>query len=294
MTAIETVLAECALQTEQAMAGFLPSPASGVTRLNEAMHYSVFAGGKRLRPALVLLTARACGGDETRVLPAACAMEFIHTYSLIHDDLPAMDNDDYRRGKLTNHKVFGEATAILAGDALLTLAFETVAAAALPPAAIADLVRELARAAGALGMVGGQMADLLAQGKALTEAELRAVHARKTGALLTASVVIGARAMELSADKLDHLRAYGDCIGLAFQIVDDILDVAGDATVLGKATGGDVAAGKATYPGLLGLDESRRRAAELVAQAQRWVQQAQLPHGHYLEQLAAYIVARDH
>ncbi|MCY0869311.1 MAG: polyprenyl synthetase family protein, partial [Firmicutes bacterium] len=211
-----------------------------------------------------------------------------------HDDLPAMDNDDYRRGKLTNHKVFGEATAILAGDALLTLAFETVAAADLPPATIAEQVRELARAAGALGMVGGQMADLLAQGKTLTEAELRAVHARKTGALLTASVVIGAHAAELSADKLAHLRAYGDCIGLAFQIVDDILDVAGDAAVLGKATGGDVAAGKATYPGLMGLEESRRQAAELVRQAQERIDQAQLPQGQYLQELAAYIIRRDH
>jgi geranylgeranyl diphosphate synthase, type II len=252
---------------DAALMGYLPPVDSMPVRLHEAMHYSVFAGGKRIRPVLAIAACEAVDGDVARVLPAACALEMIHTYSLIHDDLPAMDDDDYRRGRLTSHKAFGEATAILAGDALLTDAFALLAG----PGSHRDLSAEIklrmvhviARAAGSTGMVGGQAADMAAEGKEIDLAMLQFIHTRKTGALILASVQVGALAGGAADGDFAAITRYGEAAGLAFQIADDILDVLGDKTMLGKETGKDQARGKATYPSLLGIEQSRRRSREL-------------------------------
>jgi geranylgeranyl diphosphate synthase type II len=226
----------------------------------------VQAGGKRLRPALVLLGARAAGDDGEDLVPAAAAVEMVHTYSLVHDDLPAMDDDDLRRGRPSCHRVFGEAHAILAGDALHTLAFETLAA--FPdPARAAALVRELARACGTRGMVGGQVADLEAEGKPPDVAVVEGIHRRKTGALLLASLRLGALGAGASADLLRRLGAYGERVGTAFQIVDDLLDEEGARADLGKTPGKDRQRGKMTYPAAVGAEASRARAAALAAEA---------------------------
>ena len=228
-------------------------------KLIEAMHYSLFAGGKRLRPALVLEVAAACGQpDSSAALAAAGAMELIHTFSLVHDDLPAMDDDDLRRGKPTNHKVFGEAMAILAGDAMMTLAFELLATDAGDRTAA--LVKELAQASGPAGMIGGQVLDMAGEGQSLLLEQLQQIHRLKTGALLTASCRMGAIAAGAPADVVDAAAAYGRHIGLAFQIVDDVLDETATAEQMGKATGKDAARGKNTYPKLLGLAESKAEA----------------------------------
>jgi len=255
------------------------------------MRYSVFAGGKRLRPLLVLLANEACLGAADVAMPAASAVEMVHTYSLIHDDLPAMDDDDLRRGLPTCHKKFDEATAILAGDALLTLAFETVAEMQPSPVA-ARCVKELSKAAGAVGMVGGQVDDLHADAGPGTLEWLESLHERKTGALLRASLRMGGIAAGASADQLDALTEYGRHVGLAFQIIDDLLDVEGDAAALGKGVKKDEAAGKLTYPGLLGVEESRRRAWELVDSARAALAPFG-PAGVQLARLAQYIVERD-
>jgi geranylgeranyl diphosphate synthase, type II len=260
-------------------------------RLREAMRYSVFAGGKRLRPLLVLLANEACLGAADAAMPAAAAVEMIHTYSLIHDDLPAMDDDDLRRGLPTCHRNFDEATAILAGDALLTLAFEAVSEMQPSPVA-ARCVKELAKAAGAVGMVGGQVDDLHADAGPGTLEWLESLHERKTGALLRASLRMGGIAAGASLEQLDALTDYGRQIGLAFQIVDDLLDVEGDAVKLGKDVRKDEAAGKLTYPGLLGVEESRRRAWELM-DAARAALAPFGPAGVQLARLAQYIVERD-
>jgi geranylgeranyl diphosphate synthase, type II len=235
--------------------------------LHQAMRYSVFAGGKRLRPILVMAACEAVGGAAERVLPAACAMEMIHTYSLIHDDLPAMDDDDFRRGRATNHKVYGEANAILAGDALLTEAFRLLADPMVnrdcDPAMVLRVIETVARCAGSQGMVGGQVVDMEAEGKSIDYATLQYIHTRKTGALFLASIQTGAWLGGGSDDQLAALTRYGETAGLAFQIADDILDIIGDQAVLGKDIGSDQARGKATYPALLGLSEARRRAEEL-------------------------------
>lgn len=331
--------------------------------LQSAVEYSLLAGGKRLRPVLVLLANEVCGGHLGSALPAACAIEMIHTYSLIHDDLPAMDNDDYRRGRLTNHKVYGEASAILAGDALLTLAFEMLSQAEVSVGIRAELMRILAVAAGGGGMVGGQVLDLEAErGGGLSPAgqssglasdksgsagvaangaksgcgvaevadsgqsperasgiaagltipgnseiagvvssrkvtasveDLNRIHRMKTGALIAASLEMGAVAAGAGCEQRAELVRYGHCIGLAFQIADDVLDITGDAAKLGKTPGRDVDLGKLTYPALLGLESSREKAKELVREAcgalkcfgeeRRW-----------LEELAGFIVERDH
>lgn len=263
-------------------------------QLQEAMAYSLLAGGKRLRPSLVLIACEACGGEAERALPAACALEMIHTYSLIHDDLPAMDNDDWRRGRQTNHKVFGEALAILAGDGLLTLAFEIVARDVQPPRVAAACCADLARAAGMVGMVGGQVADLEAEGEGVGSVEqLEAIHRRKTGALLASALTLGARIAEADDNTLDRMARYGQCLGLAFQITDDLLDVRGDLQTLGKSAGKDAAHGKLTYPSLLGEEASRVRAASLIAEACRWI--APLgERGRRLEALAQFVLERDH
>ncbi|WP_156481812.1 polyprenyl synthetase family protein [Ferroacidibacillus organovorans] len=261
---------------EKSLLSFLPERSLSAARLLDAMTYSLLGGGKRLRPTLLLMTARACGLPIDRVLPTACAVEMIHTYSLIHDDLPAMDNDDYRRGKLTNHKQFDEATAILAGDALLTLAFETILLTEVDAQTRLFLVRELSQASGARGMVAGQMLDLLAEGKRITDEQLVEIHAKKTGALLRASVRMGALAAEVNQETLCALTIYAESIGLAFQIQDDILDVTGDVLLLGKQTGADLALQKATYPARYGLAGARDRVKELTQRAVNAIQEPNL------------------
>ncbi|MCE5281892.1 MAG: polyprenyl synthetase family protein [Deltaproteobacteria bacterium] len=233
-----------------------------------AVRYSLFAGGKRIRPILCLAAAEAVGGKPEPILPVACAIEMIHTYSLIHDDLPAMDNDDYRRGRLTSHKVFGEDLAILAGDALLTEAFQVMTrrevAAGLPPARLLQVVREIAEAAGWFGMVGGQVLDVQSEGQTVAPETLYAIHRMKTGAMILVSLRTGAILAGAAEEALAALSDYGRQIGLAFQIADDILNVEGDKALLGKGTGSDAARGKVTFPLLLGLEASRSRAEELV------------------------------
>jgi len=269
--------------------------------LRKAMRYSLFAGGKRLRPTLVLAAAECCGLAPKKALKTAAALEMIHTYSLIHDDLPAMDDDDLRRGKPTNHKVFGEAMAILAGDGLLTKAFEAAAHNAadlkLDGKAAAELVRLLAFGAGAEGMVGGQVADLAAEGlgkkisKSAAAKTLEAVHRRKTGALIIASLDAGAVLARAPESKREALRQYGECVGLAFQIADDVLDVVGDKKKLGKR-GSDRANDKLTYASLYGVDGARAKARALVEMAHAHLKPFG-PRASVLHELADYIIERD-
>jgi geranylgeranyl diphosphate synthase type II len=259
---VHAFLENKAAKTERALLERLERLEGAPATLREAMAYSLMAGGKRLRPALCLGAAELVSGDDAPALPAACALEMIHTYSLIHDDLPSMDDDDLRRGKPTSHKVYGEAIAILAGDALLTLAFETAAESGRP-----DVVAEIARAAGAEGMVGGQVIDLESEEKRLAVTQLRRLHACKTGALIRASVRCGAMLGGADAAQFEALTRFGEHIGLAFQIADDILDVVGTAETLGKAVGADAAHGKSTYPSVVGLERARGLADETVAAA---------------------------
>jgi geranylgeranyl diphosphate synthase type II len=249
---------------DQLMPGETVQPSS----IHQAMRYSVFAGGKRIRPILCLETARIFQPDVAHALFPACAIEFIHTYSLIHDDLPALDNDDLRRGKPTCHKKFGEATAILAGDALLTLAFETIAAAPVLADRRVAMITEISTAAGTVnGMVGGQVADLEAEGKKVGPEMLEYIHRSKTAALIRASVTSGALSAGAPSDDVARLRRFGETIGWAFQVTDDILDVEESSTALGKTAGKDVAQQKATYPAVFGLQRSHQIAEELVAKA---------------------------
>ncbi len=232
--------------------------------LRKAMTYSLLAGGKRLRPILALAGCEAVGGQLAAALPLACALEMIHTYSLIHDDLPAMDNDDFRRGRPTNHKVFGEAIAILAGDALLTEAFAVTSRCPAPPAVLVQVLGELASAVGAAGMVGGQVIDIEATGNKVDLELLRRLHSKKTGALLAVSVCAGARLGGAGESAVAGLRTYAEALGLAFQIIDDVLDVTADLQTLGKDPGSDREAGKTTYVDLLGVDGARRQADEVM------------------------------
>jgi len=274
--------------------------------LREAMRYSLMAGGKRLRPVMVLMACEACGGKIESALPAACAIEMIHTYSLIHDDLPAMDDDDLRRGRPTSHRQFDEATAILAGDGLLTLAFEALARVQ-PPEVVAACVADLASAAGSEGMVAGQVADLQAEkdsesGGGPSLKQLEGIHLRKTGRLLRSALTLGARIALAPPEFVEFLDHFGKCVGLAFQITDDLLDITGDATKMGKAVRKDADQGKLTYPGLLGIEESRRRAEQLIDEACRSIQplrRASLTdgvedRGQSLEALARFVLERDH
>lgn len=236
--------------------------------IHQAMRYSVFAGGKRIRPILCLETARIFEANATAALYPGCAIEFIHTYSLIHDDLPALDNDDLRRGKPTSHKKFGEATAILAGDGLLTLAFETIAAAPVSSERRVAMVTEIATAAGTVnGMVGGQVADLESEGKKVGPETLEYIHRSKTAALIRASVTSGALCAGAPAEDVARVRRFGETIGWAFQVTDDILDVEESSAALGKTAGKDVAQQKATYPAVFGLERSHQIAEELSAKA---------------------------
>ena len=236
-------------------------------RLLDAMRYSLTAGGKRLRPILTLEFCRLCGGDVHAALPAACGVELLHTYSLIHDDLPCMDDDDLRRGKPSNHKVFGEATAVLAGDALQALAFETVLSAPLAPERALRCGQILTHAAGHAGICGGQQLDLEWEGRSLDRGELMAIHLRKTSALIRAACLMGVAAAGGTAEQADAAQRYADALGLAFQIEDDILDIEGDEKTLGKSIGKDAASEKSTFPSLLGLDACRKLAGELTEQA---------------------------
>ena len=239
-----------------------------VPRLAESMEYSLMAGGKRLRPILVMAAADAVGARGTDFVQAACGIEMIHTYSLIHDDLPAMDNDEYRRGKLTNHKVFGGGLAILAGDALLTQAFEVILRQqGVPAQVLLEVLREMSIAAGPNGMVGGQVIDMLSEGKRISMEELRKMHMGKTGALFRAAIRSGAILGGASEAQLAALTTYADCFGLAFQITDDILDVVGDEAVIGKPVGSDERNEKSTYVTLTSLDEAKKLAADTVQQA---------------------------
>ncbi len=263
-------------------------------RLSDAMAYSLLAGGKRLRPLLVLLGCEACDGDAEAALPAACAIEMVHTYSLIHDDLPAMDDDLLRRGRPTCHIEFDEATAILAGDGLLTLAFELLADGIHPAKSAVECCKVLASAAGYCGMVGGQMADLNAENAGLqTLEQLEAIHHRKTGRLLTAALTMGGIVAQASEEQLKALRKYGECFGLAFQITDDLLDVVGDRVKMGKAVGKDSEHGKLTYPSLIGEVESRTKARELIEDACGSLEPFG-ENGRRLDSLARFILERDH
>jgi geranylgeranyl diphosphate synthase type II len=313
MSALDEYLDAAVASIEAALSGYLPEVdenpgAACPARLAKAIRYSVLSGGKRLRPVLCLMAAETCGGSREAALPAACALEMVHTYSLIHDDLPAMDDDDLRRGRSTCHRAFDEATAILAGDGLLTLAFEVIARDVRPCSAALECVTILAEAAGPRGMVAGQMADLQAEGRreapiqgrgggpaveqTATLAALESIHRRKTGALLKAPLRMGAviaAAPETSIEALDH---YGKAVGLAFQIVDDLLDVQGDEVRLGKRVGKDSELGKWTYPRFLGVDGSRRRARQLADEAVAALEPLG-PRGDRLKDLALALLERD-
>jgi geranylgeranyl diphosphate synthase type II len=266
--------------------------------LQKAIRYSLFAGGKRIRPILTIAAFEAVGRQGNGILPFACAIEMIHTYSLIHDDLPAMDNDDYRRGKPTCHKVFGEAIAILAGDALLTEAFRLMTNRTIWNCSLGDkglileIVNEVAQASGISGMVGGQVLDIESEGKEVDLPTLQYLHTHKTGALILASVRVGAKLGGANGDTLRAFTRYGERVGLAFQIADDILNVEGKSASLGKGTGTDLSKGKATYPSLLGLEESKRRAMELVEIAIETLN----PYGpaaEPLREIGRFIIVRD-
>lgn len=290
---LKSYLATHARSVDAALDRFLPAASRKPATIHKAMRYSLFAGGKRLRPILCLAAAEACGGKLSDALPLACAVECVHTYSLVHDDLPAMDNDDYRRGRLTNHKVFGEGMAVLAGDALLTVAFEIVAQAkGWPRYDTRALVRELADAAGSLKLIAGQVADLEGEGKRTTKAQLRFIHECKTAALLTTSIRLGAMSANAPAKALKALTTFGYSLGLAFQVIDDILDVTQTSEKLGKSAGKDVAAQKATYPAILGLEGAKAEARRLTAEAHAALNGFG-GRGARLRQLADHLLERD-
>ena len=300
---IKKYLQEKKLIVDSALERYFPNPPEGEgelkpsNSLHKAIRHSLLNGGKRIRPILSIAAFEAVGGKGDHILPFACALEMIHTYSLIHDDLPAMDNDDTRRGKPTCHKVFGEAIGILAGDGLLTEAFKLMTIRSswdIPSsdkALILDLVHEIAQAAGVSGMVGGQVADIESEGKEVDLPLLQYIHTHKTGAMILASIRVGARLGGASGETLRAFTRYGERIGLAFQIIDDILNVEGKAAALGKNTGTDLSRGKATYPSLLGLEESKKRATELVESAVESLK----PYGpgaDPLREIAQFIIAR--
>ena len=255
-------------EVDRALDQFLPKASTRPATIHKAMRYSLFAGGKRLRPILCLAAAEACGGKIGTALPLASAVECIHTYSLIHDDLPSMDNDDLRRGRPTCHTIFGDGIAVLAGDALLTIAFEIVSRA--KPTSrytMSILLREIAIAAGSQKLIAGQVSDLEAEGHKTDRAQLRYIHENKTAAILTTTVRLGAMSVNADAKKLSAITKFGRALGLAFQIIDDILDVTQTSEKLGKSAGKDVAAKKATYPAVMGLEKSRAEAKRLTRQA---------------------------
>jgi geranylgeranyl diphosphate synthase, type II len=282
-------------EIDRALDRYLPKASMKPATLHKAMRYSLFAGGKRLRPILCLAAAEACRGNIDHALPLACAVECIHTYSLVHDDLPSMDNDDFRRGRLTCHKVFGEGIAVLAGDALLTIAFEIVSTA--KPASrydISILLRELAVAAGSQRLIAGQVADLEAEGKRVKRDQLRFIHENKTAAMLKTSVRLGAMSANADTRKLSAITQFGERLGLAFQVIDDILDVTQTSEILGKSAGKDVAAKKATYPAVIGLEKSRGEARRLTRQAHDALSVFRGGDAETLHALANYLLEREY
>lgn len=269
---LKSYLKKMQQMVDESLEKYLPRRDELPGSIHEAMRYSIFAGGKRVRPVLMLAACEAVDGDISKALPAACAMEMIHTYSLIHDDLPAMDNDDFRRGKPTSHKVFGEAIAILAGDALLTEAFKLLSnpefTRGLSPDVLLRVIHEIAVCAGSRGMIGGQVVDMESEGKKdIDFATVQYIHTHKTGALIKASLKCGALIGGADGSRLDAVTRYGEAVGLAFQIADDILDIEGTTEQIGKDAGSDQTRGKATYPAVIGLAESKQRASELVETA---------------------------
>ena len=281
-------------EVDHALDRFLPKSSTKPATIHKAMRYSLFAGGKRLRPILCLAAAEACGGLTRKALPLACALECIHTYSLIHDDLPSMDNDDFRRGRPTCHKVFGDGIAVLAGDALLTIAFEIAAGVETSPRYdMCTILREIAVAAGSRKLIAGQVADLEGEGKPITRAQLRYIHENKTAALITASVRLGAMSANARPARLTAISHFGRALGLAFQVIDDILDVTQTSEKLGKSAGKDAAAQKATYPSVLGLDRSRAEAARLTRQAHASLYSLG-ESGERLHAIANYLLEREY
>jgi geranylgeranyl diphosphate synthase type II len=280
---------------DEALDIYLPSPNGYASTIHKAMRYSLLGGGKRLRPILTIASCELVDGDSDSVLPFACAIELIHTYSLIHDDLPAMDNDDYRRGNLTNHRVFGEAAAILAGDALLTEAFRLMTDSKtifkLNTPVVLDVINDIAYAAGVCGMIGGQIVDLESEGKEVFLPDIEYIHTHKTGHIIRASVMTGVKLGGGTEEEIELLSEYGKAIGLAFQIIDDILNVEGDKAELGKSVGSDAKKGKATYPGVLGIDDSRRSANLLIDKAIGFLEKFD-DKAEPLRMIARYIEAR--
>ncbi len=291
---LKSYLTARAAEVDAAMDLFLPRANERPATIHAAMRYSIFAGGKRLRPVLCLAAAEACGGEISAALAPACAVELMHTYSLVHDDLPAMDDDDLRRGRPTCHKVYGEGMAVLCGDALLTESFSVLA---LTPEtkrySTRDYISELAVTGGSRKLIGGQVMDLEGEGKALTKRDLVRIHEAKTAALLTTSLRLGAMTANATPAKLEALTQFGHALGLAFQVIDDILDVTQSTEVLGKTAGKDQSVGKATYPSIIGLDASRKEAARFTKAAMI----ALKPLGKKaarLEEIAAYLLQRDY
>src|SRR6266508_6639619 len=282
-------------EIDHALDRYLPKANTKPATLHKAMRYSLFAGGKRLRPILCLAAAEACGGKIKDALPFACALECIHTYSLVHDDLPSMDDDDFRRGRPTCHKIFGDGIAILAGDALLTVAFQIVSNA--KPTSRYDtsiLLREVAVAAGSQRLIAGQVADLEAEGKNVKRDQLQFIHENKTAAILKSSVRLGAMSANADARKLSAVTRFGQRLGLAFQIIDDILDVTQTSEILGKSAGKDVAARKATYPAVIGLEKSRAEARRLTRQAHNALSVFSSSDAEPLHALANYLLEREY
>ena len=293
---IKTYLSRKRESVDEALERYFPKSMESQSTLHKAIRYSLFAGGKRIRPILSIAAFEAVGAKGEGILPFACGLEMIHTYSLIHDDLPAIDNDDYRRGRPTCHKVFGEAIAVLAGDGLLTEAFQLMthpASLSGSDGLILELVNEVARAAGLAGMVIGQVVDIESEGKEIDLPTLEYLHTHKTGKMILAAIRVGAKLGGAKGDTLQALTAYGERIGLAFQIADDILNVEGNPDVLGKNTGTDAERRKATYPGVLGLQESKCRGAELVEGAVEALSRFG-PEADPLREIARFIVAREH
>jgi geranylgeranyl diphosphate synthase type II len=293
---LKSYLKEQCARVDEALDQVLPKENELPHSLHKAMRYSVFAGGKRVRPILMLAACHAVGGGSQQAIPAACAMEMIHTYSLIHDDLPAMDDDDFRRGNPTNHKVFGEAIAILAGDALLTEAFKLLSdprfAAGCSPAARLSVIQEIAACAGSYGMVGGQVVDMESEGKSdIDLPTVQYIHTHKTGALIKAAVVAGAILGGADEQKLAAITRYGAAAGLAFQIADDILDIEGTTEEIGKDAGSDQARGKATYPAVMGIAAAREEAGIMMDEALRALEIFG-NEAEPLREIAMYIVKR--
>lgn len=295
---IEQYLKQQSEKIERELRNIIPPDWDIPLKLKESIQYSLEAGGKRMRPILVLAAVEALEGSVEAAMPAACALEMIHTYSLIHDDLPAMDNDDFRRGKPTNHKVFGEAMAILAGDGLLTHAFHTALQSfrrqGIPADRMLSILEELAAFAGIAGMVGGQAADILGEQGVTTLEQLEYIHLHKTGDLIVCSLRIGGHAAQASPEQLEALHQFGRNIGLAFQIQDDILDIVGDEAKLGKKTNSDGRAHKVTFPYFMGLEASREKVVELTAKGKQAIRDGSFPNPERLLRLADYLMGRDY